>query len=84
MFLILLKSSEVPLLIFTYYSPSVGCAAHDDVGQPLIPQSKGRKERWKLSFFRGLNTLWLQVLFQVCILKQVCLQIFISELHILK
>lgn len=47
MFLILLKSSEVPLLIFTYYSPSLSYAAHDNVGQPLIRQSKGGKIWWK-------------------------------------
>lgn len=64
MFLILLKSSEVPLLIFTYYSPSVGCAAYDDVGPPLIPQGKDGKQRGKLFFFRGLKILWVWVLFQ--------------------
>lgn len=46
MFLILLKCSEVPLLSFTSY-PSVACAAHDDVGQPMISQSKGGKIWWK-------------------------------------
>jgi len=40
-FLILLKSTEVPLFSFIYHCPFVGCAVHDDAGQPLISHSKG-------------------------------------------
>lgn len=38
---------EVPLFSFIYHCSFVGCAVHDDVGQPLVPHSMGGVIWWK-------------------------------------